>query len=199
MNQHLQLWTITHERGKSTLLLDTSIEHDVSVFLKSRNQLTNEQVEIDAIEISQHSAVIPGKSGSLFKVVSINGKPCNDTYVEATPGNDYQTDGKLFTWSDLLGSGDSQYESSSVPHYLSAVKDLESAHAPKIYGIAEFAECIGWEKVRLSNSVRRLANGNKVRLPLPAPIQKLSSTPIWTEVQVMTFKQFLLDNEGENE
>lgn len=50
---------------------------------------------------------------------------------------------------------------------------------PRLYGVAEFAEALGWDRSRVSKYLTREA--------VPEPYARLASGPVWTEEQVTTF------------
>ena len=50
---------------------------------------------------------------------------------------------------------------------------------PKLYGVAEFAEALGWDRSRVSKYLTREA--------VPEPYARLASGPVWTEEQVEVF------------
>ena len=50
---------------------------------------------------------------------------------------------------------------------------------PKLYGVAEFAEALGWDRSRVSKYLTREA--------VPEPYARLASGPVWTEEQVKVF------------
>lgn len=62
---------------------------------------------------------------------------------------------------------------------------------PPLVGIKEFAEIIGWDKARLSTKYSRQREGQKVRPPLPEPVQILAATPVWTVEQANEYKKSL--------
>lgn len=51
----------------------------------------------------------------------------------------------------------------------------------KLYGLAEFAEALGWDRRKLSTY--------RTRGAIPEPYQTLASGPVWTEEQVQGYKQ----------
>lgn len=50
---------------------------------------------------------------------------------------------------------------------------------PRLYGVAEFAEALGWDRSRVSKYLTREA--------VPEPYARLASGPVWTEEQVEVF------------
>ncbi len=50
---------------------------------------------------------------------------------------------------------------------------------PKLYGVAEFAEALGWDRSRVSKYLTREA--------VPEPYARLASGPVWLEEQVHAF------------
>lgn len=52
---------------------------------------------------------------------------------------------------------------------------------PRLYGLAEFAEKLGWDRRKLSTYI--------ARGKMPEPYEQLASGPVWTEEQVMSFMQ----------
>lgn len=60
---------------------------------------------------------------------------------------------------------------------------------PPLVGIKEFSEILGWSKARLSTKWNRQREGQKVRPPLPEPIQVVAATPLWTLEQALQFKK----------
>ncbi|MCU6603795.1 hypothetical protein OCO53_25480 [Peribacillus frigoritolerans] len=64
----------------------------------------------------------------------------------------------------------------------------KDASIPQLVGIKEFAEIIGWDKMRLSTKYSRQRKGKKVRKPVPEPIQILAATPVWTLQQAKDYR-----------
>lgn len=52
---------------------------------------------------------------------------------------------------------------------------------PRLAGVAEVAEILGWDKRKVSTYLKRGI--------LPQPLQKLASGPIWTYKQIEDFKK----------
>ncbi|MEP9408533.1 hypothetical protein ABKP09_19640 [Peribacillus frigoritolerans] len=89
-----------------------------------------------------------------------------------------------------------------VGEYLEEVKQLGGG-VPRLVGIKEFAEIIGWDKMRLSTKYSRQRKGKKVKKPVPEPIQILAATPVWTLQQAKDYRdewnewKIKLDNDYE--
>ncbi|MCX8047398.1 MAG: hypothetical protein N3A70_11060 [Anoxybacillus gonensis] len=62
---------------------------------------------------------------------------------------------------------------------------------PPLVGTKEFAELLGWDKARFATKWRRQREGQKVRPPLPTPIQIVAATPLWTLDQALQYKKLL--------
>lgn len=69
---------------------------------------------------------------------------------------------------------------------------------PLLLGIKEFADFIGWERVRLSKKFSRQKAGNKVFPVIPTPIQTLAATPVWTVEQAEEFKRQFIKKQEED-
>ncbi|ACA42309.1 hypothetical protein Bsph_p079 (plasmid) [Lysinibacillus sphaericus C3-41] len=69
------------------------------------------------------------------------------------------------------------------------------ANAEILVGTKEFAEILGWTKAKLSTKYSRQRDGQKVKDPLPEPIQLLAATPVWTLEQAMNYKKSLSKEE----
>ena len=74
-------------------------------------------------------------------------------------------------------------------------KDKQHTHnipnIPQLVGVKEFSDIIGWNKSYFCTKLARQEQNLNVRLPLPPPIQKLASTPVWTLEQAYEYKQLL--------
>lgn len=151
--------------------------------------ITNDFVNLDEFDGNNFVTGGTGEHQRIYKIIEKDGEKTDDEYLLEywSQWQGKHAIGKILTVQGVI-EHIKELEDRTVEEYMYEIGKLNSSVHIPLFGIKEFAEEIGWEQSRLSTKLKRQLEGQKVKYPLPEPLQVLASTPIWNSEQVMDYK-----------